>query len=103
MKNAAKKATPSQTPNIHWDSVLGGQTTPNTRAKTFNQFTVPQTMSDEEVPPPAYIWNNISKELDYQDKAKNNVLRVMKADTWMRIAIAITAFAAVGLLIYALL
>lgn len=106
MKTTATKLSGILPIGDNWNTISGGKPLPNTtkpETPTFNRFTLPQNMSDQEVPPPAHIWNNISNILDTQDKEKNAALHSIKLDKWVRIAVAVGAFIAAGLLIYYIL
>jgi hypothetical protein len=103
MKNSATKLSSTTPAGTNWNAISGGKPSTDTNkpeTTSFHRFSLPQNMSDEEVQPPAHIWNNISNILDTQDKEKNAALRTFKVDKWVRIAVAVGAFTAVGLLIY---
>jgi len=51
----------------NWDSVRG---TNVDNPFSFQEFTVPQPMPQQEVAPPAHVWDKIASVLDEQERMK---------------------------------
>ncbi len=75
---------------------------------TFQEFSLPQTMTQQDVEPPVHVWDKIVSVLDEQDRKKNvaqiqsKVVPARKFNDKIKLLIYATALLVIGAIVFAI-